>query len=205
MIERADHKSGFTVIDNGIFRDDRLSLKARGLLVLMLSMADEWEFNVKGLSSVSGVGVDGISALLKELERCGYITREREHRADGTFGKYLYTVHELPKRENTCTGEKPIRENTCTGKIPSIRNIKEERNNNVFKAPTVEQVRSYCEEHGYTIDPERFVDYYEARGWMLGKSKMKSWQAAVRTWSRRDRATGGGKCVTFDTADGWEE
>lgn len=54
-----------------------------------------------------------------------------------------------------------------------------------FRPPSVDQVRTYCQERGNGIDPEAFVDYYKARGWMVGKSKMKDWQAAVRTWERK--------------------
>lgn len=62
-----------------------------------------------------------------------------------------------------------------------------------FSPPTVEDVRAYCEEKGFRLDPDRFVDYYEANGWMAGKNPMRSWQAAVRNWSRRDEATKSGK------------
>ena len=51
-----------------------------------------------------------------------------------------------------------------------------------FVPPTIEEVTEYCNERGNTIDPQRFIDYYETRGWMVGKNKMKSWKAAVRTW-----------------------
>ena len=55
-----------------------------------------------------------------------------------------------------------------------------------FTPPTVEQVSAYCRERGNGVDPQRFVDYYAARGWKLGEESMKNWQAAVRTWERRD-------------------
>ena len=54
-----------------------------------------------------------------------------------------------------------------------------------FVPPTVEEVKQYCEENNYKLDAQRFVDFYESKGWMIGKNKMKSWQAAVRTWVRK--------------------
>lgn len=54
-----------------------------------------------------------------------------------------------------------------------------------FSPPSVEEVRAYCEEHDYAVDPERFVDFYQSKGWMVGKSKMKDWEAAVRSWASR--------------------
>lgn len=55
-----------------------------------------------------------------------------------------------------------------------------------FRAPTVDEVRRYCEEKGHQIDPERFCDYYASKGWKVGSSPMKDWKAAVRNWARKD-------------------
>lgn len=52
--------------------------------------------------------------------------------------------------------------------------------------PTVDEVRDYCRERGNTVDAERFVDFYAAKGWMVGKNRMKDWKAAVRTWEKED-------------------
>lgn len=65
-----------------------------------------------------------------------------------------------------------------------------------FTPPTADQVREYCEERGNGINPEDFVNFYEARGWELGHgTKMKDWKAAVRTWERRETKRPG-KIVT---------
>ena len=57
-----------------------------------------------------------------------------------------------------------------------------------FKPPTIDDVRDYCKERKNHVDPDRFVDFYAAKGWMVGKNKMKDWKAAVRTWDRGDEA-----------------
>lgn len=57
----------------------------------------------------------------------------------------------------------------------------------VFHPPTLQEVTDYVSEKGYNISPERFVDFYESKGWMIGKNKMKDWKAAVRNWSRSQR------------------
>lgn len=54
----------------------------------------------------------------------------------------------------------------------------------VFKPPTVAEVKAYCEERNNGIDAQRFVDYYTSNGWRVGKSPMKDWKAAVRTWEQ---------------------
>lgn len=55
-----------------------------------------------------------------------------------------------------------------------------------FAKPTVEEIRAFCAERGNGIDPQRFFDYYEARGWLIGSQPMKDWQAAVRAWESRE-------------------
>ena len=70
------------------------------------------------------------------------------------------------------------------------KNEKNEKNNiRRFTPPTYEQVSSYCLERNNNVDAHRFVDHYEANGWMRGKTKMKDWKAAVRFW---ERSNGGG-------------
>ena len=72
------------------------------------------------------------------------------------------------------------------------KNVKNEKNNNIyinnnsraFQKPSLEEVRSYCLERNNNVDPEAFVSFYESKGWMVGKNKMKDWKAAVRTWER---------------------
>ena len=59
-----------------------------------------------------------------------------------------------------------------------------------FTPPTVDEVKSFCDEKGYTVDPERFVNYYDSVGWRVGKSPMKDWKAAVRNWNGREQNNG---------------
>nr|DAD84083.1 MAG TPA: replisome organizer [Podoviridae sp. ctoqT5] len=70
----------------------------------------------------------------------------------------------------------------------NIYNNKNARARERFVAPTVDEVRAYCTERNNSVDAQRFVDYYTANGWMVGKNKMKNWQAAVRTWERQGTA-----------------
>ena len=73
-----------------------------------------------------------------------------------------------------------------------------------FSPPSVEEVAAYCAERRNGVDPQRFVDYYTANGWRVGKSPMKDWKAAVRTWERNDtcrsakpKESGPSKSLTF--------
>lgn len=56
-----------------------------------------------------------------------------------------------------------------------------------FAPPTLEEVKSYCSERKNSVDAETFINFYESKGWMIGKNKMKDWKAAVRTWEQKDK------------------
>ena len=62
-----------------------------------------------------------------------------------------------------------------------------------FKKPSLEEIRSYCISRGNKVDPEQFYDFYESNGWMVGKSHMKNWMAAVRTWEKRSQGNPQGR------------
>ena len=64
---------------------------------------------------------------------------------------------------------------------------KEKIKSRVFKPPTLEEVISYCRERENKVDAERFINFYEAKGWMIGKNKIKNWKAAVRNWEKSDK------------------
>lgn len=64
-----------------------------------------------------------------------------------------------------------------------------------FVPPTLDDVKAYCQERKNTIKPQTFIDHYQAKGWKIGKNKMKDWKAAVRTWENRDKEDGGRKFI----------
>ena len=72
-----------------------------------------------------------------------------------------------------------------------------------FTPPTLEEVRAYCAERGNCVDAQRFVDFYTANGWKVGKNSMKDWKAAVRTWERSDSQQKGGKSGVTDPYSGY--
>lgn len=65
------------------------------------------------------------------------------------------------------------------------------RERSAFRPPDVSEVRSYCQERKNKVDPERFVDFYTSKGWLVGKTKMKDWRAAVRNWEKEEDARSG--------------
>ena len=107
---RIEKTRDYTVMSNYHLRDMSLSLKAKGLLSLMLSLPENWDYTMKGLARICKDGIDSISGGIRELEAHGYLIRTRVRGANGQLGSIEYTILEQPKTPSP-TQEKPIREN----------------------------------------------------------------------------------------------
>lgn len=68
--------------------------------------------------------------------------------------------------------------------IDSDNDSVKKRSSTIFTPPTVDEVRAYCRERGNSVDADSFVNFYQSKGWMVGKTKMKDWKACVRTWEK---------------------
>ena len=105
---RVEKARNYTVMSNHHLRDKSLSLKAKGLLSLMLSLPEDWDYTTKGLAYICKDGVDSICATVRELEGAGYIVRARERHADGTLGGIEYTILEQPREPKPSKRENPV-------------------------------------------------------------------------------------------------
>lgn len=65
--------------------------------------------------------------------------------------------------------------------------VEKELDSSRFKKPTIQQIKEYCDERNNGINPESFFHYYESKGWMVGRNKMKSWKSAIATWENRNK------------------
>ena len=111
---RIEKARDYTVMSNYHLRDRSLSLKAKGLLSLMLSLPEDWDYTMKGLTRICKDGIDSISGGIRELEAHGYLIRARVRGANGQLGSIEYTILEQPKEPAQTPApvrEKPIREN----------------------------------------------------------------------------------------------
>ena len=122
---RIEKTRDYTVMSNHHLRDMSLSLKAKGLLSLMLSLPENWDYTMKGLSRICKDGIDSISGGIRELEERGYLIRERVRGANGQLGSIEYTILEQPK-EPTPAQEKPIRENPVQANPTLVTPVQEE-------------------------------------------------------------------------------
>lgn len=101
------HKTGnFTIISNTHLRDKKLSLKAKGLLTLMLSLPDNWDYSVNGLACICKEGKVAVQNTLDELEENHYLVRTKERNQRGRF-TCVYEIYEVPQEENQGSPETP--------------------------------------------------------------------------------------------------
>ena len=111
---RVERNTGYTVMSNHHLRNKELTLKAKGLLSQMLSLPEDWDYTLAGLSHINREKIDAIREAVRELERAGYIVRSRERDAKGRLRGADYVIYEqpqLPPKPDLPTLENPTLEN----------------------------------------------------------------------------------------------
>jgi hypothetical protein len=194
-IKKGKLKTNYTVVPNEPLRDRDLSWKAKGLLVYLLSMDEEWVVYKKDLSKRSKDGYDSTDSAFKELENHGYIINEGKSSNElGLFSGNDYSVFPTPQiklsdtdnpdriRHGLSDTVNPQLRSTTTPYSSSSTNPKKKY---LFTPPTIDDVKQYFNEKGYTEESAiRAFNYYEAGDWSDGRgNKVKSWkQKMVGVW-----------------------
>lgn len=115
---RVERTRDYTVMSNYHLRDKRLTLKAKGLLSQMLSLPEDWDYTLSGLSHINRESKDAIRSAVNELEKAGYIHRRQTTDASGKFSTNEYVIHEHPDQPEPSL-EKPSSENPTTDNPPT--------------------------------------------------------------------------------------
>ena len=135
---RIEKTRDYTVMSNHHLRNAELSLKSKGLLSMMLSLPEDWNYTTRGLAKICKEGTDSIGSALKELEHAGYIVRNRLRDSKGKIVDVEYVIYETPHPPDTgqpCEGEpdtacpdteNPDMDNPCLENRPQLN--KEKRN-----------------------------------------------------------------------------
>lgn len=116
---RVNKTADYTVISNTHFKEKEMSLKAKGLLSLMLSLPDDWNYSIAGLVTLSKDGKESVISALNELEQFGYLRRTKALDEKKRFAGYDYDIYEKPQAENPFT-ENPHTGNTKTENPPQL-------------------------------------------------------------------------------------
>lgn len=104
---RVNKNKNYTIMSNYHFKDKNMSLKAKGLLSMMLSLPDNWNYSVEGLVAISKESKTVIQSTLKELEDLKYLKRTRVQNSKGQF-EYIYDIYEKPQTENPYMDNMPL-------------------------------------------------------------------------------------------------
>ena len=193
-IFRINRNTDYTVMSNVHLRDNNLSLKAKGLMSLMLSLPDKWDYSVNGLTKICKEECTAIESALKELKIYGYLIIKKILPNNSLSGRieYEYNIYEVPQRVEKQGVEFQVVENQ--GQLNTKQsNTKKENINNIYREdkpkrkrfvpPTLEEVEVYCMERKNNVDAKKFYDYFSASDWVDSKgNKVKSWKQKVITW-----------------------
>lgn len=171
---------------------------------------------VSGLASELGVSTRQVRTAIEKLESTGEITRKTTNRFTVvTVENWSLYQADYDEDDKQMTNKRQTDDKQMTNgwqtddKRTLYKEYKKTRiqeNNNSartrvshgdgvskFVKPTLQEVKAYCIERGNDVDPERFINHYEANGWMVGRNKMKDWRAAVRNWERNRASKSAGQ------------
>ena len=208
---REKKERDYTVINNTVLKDERLSWKAKGVFCYLLSLPEDWVIYQSELLKHSTDGRESLRNAINELEEYGYLIIDKKRDEKGHFTS-IYKIIENPN-EKTESGktdtENPTRENRhgkTESENPTLLNTNKQNTNKQntnkqntnenekskrFTIPTLEEIQNYCNERQNKINPEYFLDYYTARDWKFNNGgKMKDWKATIRNWERLEKNRG---------------
>ena len=134
------------------------------------------------ISNATGISVQTIRTILKKLEK----TNEIELKSTSQYTIVTICKYECYQDENDNTN-KPTTNNeqTTNKRLTTNKNEKNEKNErSIFIEPTYNEILEYCSGRKNGVDVNKFLNFYSAKGWMVGKNKMIDWKACVRTWEK---------------------
>ena len=237
---KIDSKNFITI--QGWMRSE-LNLSGNELIAyaLIYGFSQDGESSFNGSSQYiadwCGIARDNALRLLKRMCEKGIITKKEEFISGVKFCKYVanpnvvgydetsqgvmtnhHRGYDETSYNNNIHNNKNInieKENTYISSFHSDISVREKQANRRFVKPTVEEVRAYILEKNYPIDAEQFWNFYEAKGWMIGKSPMKNWKSCIATWLKNGRSNSSEepfvsklnnpKMDVYDTETTWDD
>ena len=197
----------YAIIPASVRYDKELTPNAKLLYGEITALCNErgfcWASN-QYFAELYGVTKTSITKWVNALVERGYIQRSLTYKDGGgeveyrcltildptkeKFSTPLTKVNDPTKEKFSTPPKQKLTENNTDFNNTSNTTDEYREKRTRFVPPSVEEVQAYCLERNNGIDARSFVDYYAARGWMVGKTKMKDWKAAVRTWENRRKA-----------------
>ena len=195
--------------------------ESKRLLDMMISLPDTWNYSVRGLSSITPDGVDGVLTALKELERLGYLERNQQRESNGRMGRAEYVIYEMPRKkpcsESPCTEkpytvnpdtDTPVTENPAqlsTNRTSTETINKREKKEIQHRYGSYENVLLSDTEYSklrqefprdYQMRVERLSEYMASTG-----RSYKNHLATIRSWAKREKPKYNPADYTFEEGD----
>jgi hypothetical protein len=170
-------------------------------LIFGFSQDGQSEFygSLSYIENFLGISRPTVTSLLKKLVSKKLIKATKESHYVASKETLPPSKEPLPASKETLLPSKETLLVASKETLPNIYNANNNTNNNYnnsnlkdtsrFAPPTPKEVSDYCKHRGNEVDVDKFFNFYEAKGWMIGKNKMKNWQAAVRTWEPEKKLT----------------
>ena len=138
---RVEKNRGYTVMSNHHLRNKDLSLKAKGLLSQMLSLPEDWDFTLKGLSLINREQFDAIRAAVRELEQAGYIVRSLERDSQGRMCGADYIIYEQPQPvSDSPTLENPTLDNPTQEKPTQLNKDRSSKDKSITDGSNTDSI-----------------------------------------------------------------
>ena len=183
-IVRVIKSKDYTTICNRIFKDKRLSLKAKGLLAMLLSLSDHWELSIKGLIVILKEGESAIRSTINELIENGYVERERVKNEKGVIIGINYTVFESPKLNSPRLGFPNVDNQVqVSNKLSNYQSNKANSKNQFF-----DEVMNF-KDYSKTMLTDFFEYWSEpTKKGVLKKDTMKTWSTSrrLKNWAKNE-------------------
>ena len=188
------NKGYYAIIPASVRYDKSLTPNAKLLYGEITALCNEKGYCWAGNDYFAGlydVSKTSISKWISALRDSGYINIQLEY-AEGTkqiLHRYIRLVKD-PIEDKLNTPLTKVKD-PIEDKLIVNNTVNTTTNNTMnkgrFTPPTLTEVIEQCNKTGANIDPQGFIDFYESKGWMIGRNKMKCWKSAIRTWTRKER------------------
>lgn len=192
-----EQKNYYAIIPANVRYDKDLPPNAKLLYGEITALCNEkgfcWASN-SYFAELYNVDKSTISRWVSKLENQRYIIVNMQYDIDGKtilnrcisisepIDKIAYPIDkkiDTPTQKSQYPIDKIVKENNTSNNTINKKEIYKEK-----IPPSLDEVKQYCQERNNDVDPQKFIDFYSAKGWMIGKNKMKDWKAAVRTWEK---------------------
>lgn len=170
-----------------VWNDKSLSWNEKILLMEIdsfTSKGHECYISNEYIAELLGVSMSWASKCLSHLMEIGYVKMVR---FDGRKRYVESAIQFKADLNNSSMQDGTLVQHTNIENKYINNNSLYKKSNSHFQKPSLDEIRQYCISRGNKVDPEQFFNFYESKGWIIGKSPMKDWRAAVRTWEKREK------------------